>query len=257
MSDKDKSEHVMEMERPERTIRLALRDTVPVAMGYLPLGAAYGLLLTDAGLEWYWAPLSSIFIFAGAMQFLSVPLLAAGIPLFQLATTTLVINFRHVFYGISFPLNELHGTARRTYGIFALTDETYSLIAAKAGQSLSGRRIHFIQLFSHSWWIIGSAMGALASMVIPSGIEGIDFALTALFTVLAQEHFYQRSNRRPMLYGALAGIVGFFAGNKNFLSVAMAVFVVMVARRAFLESRRAREGTQKEVTPTDAEEVAR
>ncbi|MGW7413195.1 AzlC family ABC transporter permease [Streptomyces sp. NPDC054863] len=257
MTDKSKSEHMADTELPECTVRLALRDTVPVAMGYLPLGAAYGLLLADAGIEWYWAPLSSIFVFAGAMQFLSVPLLAAGIPLFQLATTTLVINFRHVFYGISFPLNELRGRTRRAYGVFALTDETYSLVAAKAGESLSGRRIHFIQLFSHAWWILGSTTGALASMLIPSGIDGIDFALTALFTVLAQEHFYRRSSRRPMVYGALAGAVGFFAGNKHFLSVAMAVFLVMVATEAILERRRAQEGDRREAAPGDAKEMAR
>ncbi|WP_443074872.1 AzlC family ABC transporter permease [Streptomyces sp. NBC_01431] len=101
------------------------------------------------------APLQ-VSVHQGAMQFLSVPLLAAGIPLLQLATTTLVINFRHVFYGLSFPLRELGGKARRAYGVFALTDETYSLVVAKAGESLSGRRIQFIQLFSHAWWIIGS-----------------------------------------------------------------------------------------------------
>ncbi|MFJ8310470.1 MULTISPECIES: AzlC family ABC transporter permease [unclassified Streptomyces] len=236
-------------EGPERTVRLALRDTVPVAMGYLPLGAAYGLLLVDAGIDWYWAPLSSVFVFAGAMQFLSVPLLAAGIPLLQLATTTLVINFRHVFYGLSFPLRELDGKARRAYGVFALTDETYSLVAAKAGESLSGRRIQFIQLFSHAWWIIGSTLGAVASMALPSGIKGIEFALTALFVVLAQEHFYQRTNARPMLYGVVAGTVGIFAGSKQFLTVAMAVFLVMVAAEAVRGRRRVRDAAQEVAAP--------
>ncbi|MEU8433257.1 AzlC family ABC transporter permease [Streptomyces sp. NPDC029216] len=227
---------------PENAIRLALRDTVPVAMGYLPLGAAYGLLLVDAGLDWYWAPLSSIFVFAGAMQFLSVPLLAAGIPLLELAMTTLVINFRHVFYGLSFPFHALKGTPRRAYGIFALTDETYSLVAAKAGEQLSGRRIQYIQLISHAWWIAGSTAGALASMALPSGINGIEFALTALFVVLAQEHFYQGRNSRPMLYGLAAGVIGMFAGNKRFLAVAMAVFVVTVAAEAWLGRRATTEG---------------
>ncbi|MCX4778462.1 AzlC family ABC transporter permease [Streptomyces sp. NBC_01264] len=239
MTDTHESVHEVGVERLDPVVRLALRDTVPVAMGYIPLGAAYGLLMVDAGLDWYWAPLSSVLVFAGAMQFLSVPLLAAGIPLLQLATTTLVINFRHVFYGLSFPLRKLDGSARRAYGVFALTDETYSLIAAKAGESLSGRRILFIQLFSHAWWIIGSTIGAVASMALPSGIQGIEFALTALFVVLAQEHFYKRENARPMLYGAVAGVAGTFAGNKQFLTVAMAVFLVMVAAEAVRDSRRA------------------
>lgn len=228
--------------QPDRTrggaARSALRDTVPVAMGYVPLGAAYGLILVNAGLDWYWAPVSSVVVFAGAMQFLSVALLAAGAPLTEIATTTLVINFRHVFYGLSFPLGRVEGPLRRLYSVFALTDETYSLVAAKQGEELSGRRILLIQVFSHAWWVLGSTLGAAASIALPSGIEGLDFALTALFVVLAQEHAYQRANTAAMTMGAAAALLAWALPVGQFLSVAIGIFLLLIAARGRLTAHR-------------------
>jgi 4-azaleucine resistance transporter AzlC len=218
--------------------RSALRDTVPVAMGYMPLGAAYGLILVNSGLAWYWAPVSSIVVFAGAMQFLSVGLLAAGVPLAEIATTTLVINFRHVFYGLSFPLARVGGPLRRLYSVFALTDETYSLVAAKQGEHLSGRRIVLIQVFSHGWWVLGSTLGAAASVALPDGISGLDFALTALFVVLAQEHAYRRENTPAMVMGAGAALLAWVLPFGQFLSVAIGAFLVLIAGRWWLTARR-------------------
>lgn len=219
---------------------LALRDTVPVAMGYLPLGAAYGLLLVNAGIGWYWAPISSLIVFAGAMQFLSVSLIAAHVPLLEVATSTLAINFRHVFYGLSFPLGRIPGRPRRLYGVFALTDETYSLVAAKADEHLGGRRIHLVQVFSHGWWILGSSLGAAASIALPKDITGLDFALTALFVVLAQEHAYRKENLRSLVYGALAACFTFVAFRHQFLAVAIGSFLVLVAARFVWDERMGR-----------------
>jgi 4-azaleucine resistance transporter AzlC len=229
-----------------RTVsRGALRDTVPVAMGYMPLGAAYGLLLVNAGLSWYWAPVSSLVVFAGAMQFLAVSLLAAGVPPLQIAATTAVVNFRHVFYGLSFPLHRIEGRLRRLYGIFALTDETYSLVAAKRGEELSGRRIHLIQVFSHGWWVLGSTLGAAASVALPHGMKGLDFALVALFVVLAQEHAYRRSNHVSMLLAGLAALLAYAVLRAQFLAAAIGFFLVFVAVRWWLTGERSTEGVAK------------
>ncbi|MCT7655035.1 AzlC family ABC transporter permease [Oceanimonas sp. NS1] len=104
--------------------------TLPVMMGYLPLGAVFGVLWVDAGLTWYWAPLMSVLVYAGAMQYLAVGLLAAGIGWIDLAVATLLVNFRHLFYGLSLYHLLPKGVIGRQYFIFGITDETYSLLSA-------------------------------------------------------------------------------------------------------------------------------
>jgi 4-azaleucine resistance transporter AzlC len=209
-------------------VRAALRDTIPVAMGYLPLGTAYGLLLADSGLAWWWAPASSVLIFAGAMQFLSVGLLTAHVSLTEIVVATLVVNFRHIFYGLSFPMRLLRTLPSRVYGVFALTDETYSLLAGKADENISGRRVTLIQMFSQGYWILGSAVGALGSMALPESIAGNDFSLTALFLVLTYEHAVKRENLPTVLMGAVASALAFAVGGRQFPSVAMGVFLCLV-----------------------------
>lgn len=218
--------------------REAVRDTVPIAMGYVPLGATYGLVLVNAGLAWYWATLSSLVIFAGAMQFLSVALLASGAPLAEVATTALLVNLRHIFYGLSFPLRRIEGPLRRLYGVFALTDETYSVVTAHSGEELSGRRIHLIQVFSHGWWVLGSTLGAAASTALPGQIHGIEFALTALFVVLAMEQLYKGGNARSSGYGAVAAAVAWLGAPGQFLSVALGVLLAAAVGQWWLTSRR-------------------
>lgn len=218
--------------------REALRDTVPIAMGYVPLGATYGLVLVNAGLAWYWATLSSLVIFAGAMQFLSVALLASGAPLAEVATTALLVNLRHIFYGLSFPLRRIEGPLRKLYGVFALTDETYSVVTAHSGEELSGRRIHLIQVFSHLWWVLGSTLGAAASTALPGQVHGIEFALTALFVVLAMEQLYKGGNARSAGYGAVAAVVAWLSAPGQFLSVALGILLAAAIGQWWLTSRR-------------------
>ncbi|MEY9894512.1 4-azaleucine resistance transporter AzlC [Catenulispora sp. MAP5-51] len=218
--------------------REAVRDTVPIAMGYVPLGATYGLVLVNAGLAWYWATLSSLVIFAGAMQFLSVALLASGAPLAEVATTALLVNLRHIFYGLSFPLRRIEGPLRRLYGVFALTDETYSVVTARTGEELTGRRIHLIQVFSHGWWVLGSTLGAAASTALPGQVHGIEFALTALFVVLAMEQLYKGGNARSTGYGAVAAAVAWLAAPGQFLSVALGVLLAAAVGQWWLASRK-------------------
>ncbi|GAA0476363.1 AzlC family ABC transporter permease [Streptomyces olivaceiscleroticus] len=207
---------------------VAARLTVPVAMGYLPLGAAFGILLVSQGLPWYWAPTTALVVFAGSLEFLAVSMLTAPLGFPAIAMTTFLVNFRHIFYGLSFPLHLLQGKAQRSYGIFALTDETYSLLAANPGQQLNGRRITLIQLFSHAYWVLGSLTGALVSTALPDDIHGIEFALTALFVVLSWDHATKRTNLRPVLYGLAASAVAAVAGTDQFLTVAVITYLLLL-----------------------------
>jgi 4-azaleucine resistance transporter AzlC len=221
-------------------VRAALRETVPVAMGYLPLGSAYGILLATQGIAWWWAPVSSVLIFAGAMQFLSVGLLSARVSLTEIFIATFIVNFRHVFYGLSYPMRKVRRTPARVYGIWALTDETYSLLAGRvADPELTSRRVTLIQMFSHGYWVLGGLIGAIGSMALPSSIAGIDFSLTALFLVLMYEHASKRANLSAVVMAVTASAVAFAVGGKQFLSVAMGVFLCLVLASYPTQNRKA------------------
>lgn len=215
-------------ETPQHTFSDAFKDSIPVCMGYVPLGAAYGLLWVNAGFDWYWAPLMSLVVYTGALQFLSVNFLALGMPIWEIAMTSLVVNFRHVFYGLSYPSEKVPQPLAKLYGIFALTDETYSLLATKDRDTLSQGKIILIQLLNQSYWFLGTLLGALASVVIPDSIEGLEFALTALFIVLMQEHAYRKENHKYLALGALASAVAFMISTEQFLSIAMGTFVFVL-----------------------------
>jgi predicted branched-subunit amino acid permease len=121
--------------------RAALTDTLPVGAGMVPLGVAFGILVTQAGLAWWWTPVISGLLFAGSLEFLLLALMTAAAPLPTIALTTLLVNSRHVFYCLTFPLHRVRGRLGRLYARFALIDEAYALTTAPAAQRYSSRRI--------------------------------------------------------------------------------------------------------------------
>lgn len=174
--------------QPTSLSRYALRKSVPVLLGYVFLGAAFGILLVDAGLAWPWAPAMSLIVYAGSMQFALVPLLAAATPLPTIALMTLMINSRHLFYGLSFVEMFREMGRKSPYMVFSLTDETYSVLCACRGDAemaLNGHAAAFaIAALHHAYWVIGSLLGAIAGELLRFDTSGIDFAMTALFTVI-------------------------------------------------------------------------
>lgn len=212
-----------------RQVAEAVRLTLPVGMAYVPLGIAFGVLLVTSGIRWVWAPLSALVIFAGSIEFLGVSLILAGVTVPQVALTALIVNFRHIFYGLSFPLGRLRTRAQKAYGIFALTDETYGITSAGAGSRLNGFQITVLQLVSHCWWVGGAALGALIGQVIPSDISGFEFALTAMFVTLAVDAV--RASKNWELVGAalgaavLAYIVDHFVFDESFLFVGLLLYL--------------------------------
>lgn len=182
------------------SIKDALKITLPVLFGYIPMGMAFGLLLADQGYAWYWATLMGVFIFAGAAQFMAVGLLAAHAGMFEVAMTTLLLNSRHVFYGLSLIHNLKAKGWRRLYVIFGLTDETYSLLTAhhatlglkdQKGKTNDdeGQFQFIITLLNQSYWVIGCTLGALLGSIITVDTTGLDFTLPALFMVLVIEQY--------------------------------------------------------------------
>jgi 4-azaleucine resistance transporter AzlC len=178
-------------------LRGALTLSVPVALGYVPLGAVFGFVFVQAGADWWMPVLASLLVYAGAAQFMMVPLLVSGTPLGTLALAALAINFRHVFYGLALLHRRAKHPAARAYQSFTLTDETFAIVSTMDNQ-VSPNHLVAIGALNHLWWNLGTLLGVAAGVTLDINVVGLDFALTALFTVLLVEQL-RRHGRHDML----------------------------------------------------------
>lgn len=205
--------------------------TIPVMVGYLSLGIAFGLLLQSIGYGPVWALLMSLLIYAGSAQFLAVELLAAGATLTQVALLTFLLNFRHLFYGLSM-IEKYRGTGiRKLYLIFGLTDETYALLTGYgAPEGLQEKDYYLaVTLMNQFYWVAGSVFGSVAGSIIPFDTTGIDFAMTALFAVLVVEQWKTNKNHIPALLGFAVTIAALFLfGADSFLIPTLIVLSVVL-----------------------------
>lgn len=219
-------------------IRAGLRETWAVGLGLVPLGLAFGLLVTQSGFAWWWAPIFSIIIYAGSMEFLALNLVLAGVGPVSAAITGFMVNFRHVFYGLTFP----RPRTGKVYSTYALTDESYAIVSARPPGEISGARVLSIQLFCQSLWVIPGIIGALAGELIPPGLQGMEFALTALFVVLTWESFQNnRDFSLPLLAMLLTLIAGFITPGQMLVIALVGYFLILVARYRFPNLDRAME----------------
>lgn len=190
-------------------IKKSFIDTLPVMAGYVVLGTGFGMLLHAKGYGFLMAAAMSIFIYAGSMQYLAVDLLAGGAGLITAAVTTLMVNARHLFYGISM-IDKYKDTGwRKPYLIFALTDETYSLNCNGAPKEIKAPKKYYflVSLFNQCYWVAGSVLGVLIGTVLPISTEGIDFTLTALFVTVFVEQWQSTKDHIPALIGVGASLL--------------------------------------------------
>jgi 4-azaleucine resistance transporter AzlC len=197
-------------------------------MGYLAIGMAFGLMLQSAGYGVLWAFLMSLTIYAGSGQYLGVSLLAAGAPLTQVAFLTLMVNFRHLVYGLSM-LEKFRGMGKRKlYMIFSLTDETYALLSsAKAPEGIDEHDYYFaISIMNQSYWIAGSVLGAVLGAALGFDTTGVDFAMTALFLVIAVGQWRAAGSHIPALLGGVATLLSLIVvGAEDMLLPALGIIV--------------------------------
>lgn len=210
----------------------AFKTTIPVFLGYIPLGMAFGFLLDGAGYHWGYAFLMSLFIYAGSGQFLAVALLAAGAGLMEFVVATLLLNLRHSFYGLSL-LDKFSDVGRvKPYLIFALTDETYALLTTTdvpSGGSKS-KFYFYISAFDHLYWIIGSILGAVLGSLLNLNLEGMSFVLTALFVVLTIEQYFSSEAHFPFMAAIGAGalsLVLFSPDNMLLASIILGTLILI------------------------------
>jgi len=212
-----------------RTLQDVVRDSAGVGFGLVPLGLAFGVIVAHSGLAWWWATVFTSMVYAGSLEFLLVGLVVAVAPLATIATTALLVNVRHVFYALSFPLHRVRGRAARAYSTFSLTDEAYALTTSERGRVWPGGRILVLQLFLQLYWVGGATVGSL----IPDSVKGLDFAMTALFVVLALEALRNwRADVPTPVLALLSALAARLFFPQAILPTAFAMFTVgLLARR--------------------------
>ena len=214
----------------KKTLSAAFSATLPVMAGYLILGFGFGIIMKANGFSTALAAAMSIFIYAGSMQYVAVSLLTAGASLLTAALTTFVVNARHLFYGISM-VDAYKGTGKKKpYLIFALTDETYSLVSAdQVPEGISRHSYCFLfSLFDHFYWVAGTALGALAGSILPVNLEGIEFVLTALFVTIFVEQWLSFRDHRPAVIGVSTTLICLFLFGKDIFLIPSMVIIALL-----------------------------
>ncbi|MEV7525383.1 AzlC family ABC transporter permease [Streptomyces sp. NPDC091371] len=210
-----------------------------MGLAFVPLGLAFGALVVQSGLDWWWAGLSAALIYGGSFEFLPIGMVTAAAPLAAIAGTAFMVNVRHVFYALSFPLHRVKGGLGKAYGTFALSDEAYALTAGGNAQSWSSRRILRLQLLMHLYWAGSATAGALLGSLIPDSVTGLDFALTALFAVLALDALRDLRGDLPTpALALLSAVAARLLLPGQMLLAAFALFTAGLLARHFTTRRR-------------------
>jgi len=206
----------------------AFKLTIPVMCGYLFLGTAFGATLAQAGFGPAWALMMSGLVYAGSLQFVMVPLMASGAALGTVALTALLVNARHLFYGVSFIDRFRRMGWLRPYMICSLTDETYSVFCGLPGEESDGVMLR-VALYDHLYWVTGSVVGAALAQQLPFDLTGIDFSMTALFIVICLERALNKADRLPVAVGFACAIVCLLLlGPDAFLAPALAATALLL-----------------------------
>lgn len=222
-----------------QALKAAFPYTIPVLTGYLFLGISYGVLITSSGFPFWMPMLTSLTVFAGSMEFVLVNLLLDGFNLLQAFLMTLMINARHLFYGISM-LDRYKGMGwKKLYLIFGLTDESFSVncVTDPPEGVDHGWFVFFVTLLDHCYWFTGASLGGIFGSIIHFNTEGLDFVMTAMFVVIFLEQWMKEKSHLSSLLGLLMPVLCLLIfGADSFMIPAMiAILLGLTAVRKPLE----------------------
>ena len=193
----------------KNTVKQAFVSSLSVMAGYLVLGMGFGILLQGKGYTWPWALLMSVIIYAGAMQYVAVELLSAGASLVSVALITVMVQVRHLFYGITMLKKYENAGKLKPYMIFGLTDEIYALSSRpELPENVDEHRYYFyLTMMNHSYWILGDALGVIVGGSFTFNSAGVDFAMTALFVVIFVEQWESVKSHLPASMGIVITVL--------------------------------------------------
>ena len=191
-----------------RALRAAFPHTIPVFTGYLVLGISYGVLITAKGFPFWMPMLTSLTIYAGSMEFVLVNILLGAFDLLQAFMMTIMVNARHLFYGLSMLDQYKSLGLKKLTLIYGLTDETFSIVCGIQPPEGIDKKwfMLFVTLLDHSYWFLGCTLGGLFGTVLDFNTKGIEFAMTAMFVVIFVEHWQKEKNHISALLGLVLPI---------------------------------------------------
>lgn len=224
-----------------KALKAALPHTIPVFIGFIFLGIAYGILMNSKGYGVGWTILMSSMAFAGSMQYVAITALTSAFDPLNVFVLTLMVNARHIFYGISM-LDKYKDTGKlKPYLIFGLCDETFSIVCSAEPPEGVNRNwfMFFITLLDHGYWVLGSALGGLIGTMVSFNTKGLDFVLTALFVVIFVGQWKNNGNRKSAMAGILSSIICLaIFGKSNFIIPSMiAIILVLTVLKKFIEGK--------------------
>lgn len=222
-------------------VRAGALDSLGVGLGIFPLGIALGVLVVQAGLPWWLAPALSVGVFAGSVELLLVSLIASSASLLTVAVTVLAVNFRHVFYPLSFPLTVVRPGLGRAYSVYAMIDEAYATYVLLPRAQNSSERMLTGQLLMQAYWVGGGLVGVALATALPEPIEGFEFALAAVFIVMTLDGARSRREVPSIVLAGLSVTVAMLLVPGAALLTALLLFSVLLTLR-YAWSRRRAEG---------------
>ena len=247
------------MTEKRKAFKAAFPHTIPIFAGFLFLGIAYGIFMQSKGFSFLWPMLMSMTIFAGSMEFVTVSLLASAFNPIYAYFLTLMVNARHLFYGISM-LDVFRGTGKKKpYLIFGMCDESFSILCStKPPQGVDkGWFCFFVTLLNQCYWVLGATIGGLVGGLIPFELKGIDFVMTALFVVIFLEQWLSQKNHWPALIGlgvsALCLVI--FRADQFILPAMAGILILLTLFRRPME-RRTMDETEVQSTDESEKEEA-
>ncbi len=203
--------------------------TLPICFGFLFLGLSYGFFMNSLGFSFLYPMIMSLLIFAGSMEFIAANLLIGSFNPIQAFLLTLMVNARHIFYGVSMLDKYNNVGLKKIYLIFGMCDESFSIncTVTPPRDVDKGWFMFFVTLLNHLYWVFGATLGGLLGHFITFNTEGIEFVMTALFVVLFLDQWEANKNHSSALVGLFSSFICLFVfGSDNFLIPAMVGIVV-------------------------------
>lgn len=212
-------------------LKAAVAKAGVVWFGVFVLGVGFGVLVIDKGFPWWVAPLISLTVLAGSMEFMLIGLIAAATPLSTIALTTFLVNFRHLFYGLTYPLESFKLPLQKLYIVFCMVDEAFAVVMGLPREERDPKVMWWIHVFLHLSWVGGSLVGAVFGASLLGGLHGLDFLLIALFTVLSMDAWQANKDATVLTLAVIAAGIGVMAGHQQMMLVAMLLFAIALVVR--------------------------
>lgn len=212
----------------KKSFSYALRHSLPIFAGFLPLGLAYGVLMQNAGYNALWTGATCLFVFAGSLQFLMISFFTGAVSYVTVAVMALLINSRHIFYGISLIEKFRNFGLWKYYLIYSLTDENYSLhCSAKMEEGMDEKWTYiFTATLTLLYWTVSCVLGSLIGTLITIDMTGVDFALTALFVTILLDQLKDAVSRLPAVVAMFSSIICLLIfGPDNFILPSLIITV--------------------------------